>query len=75
MREQQLEQEREEAELYKNKIETHIMETESAEEEQSFKEMFPAHRNTFADLDANGNRTAEEDDVRHPFVSFGFSSF
>jgi midasin len=65
VKEKRAEKEREEAELYKYKVRSHVMQTEEEEAEAGYKEMFPDYFEQYADIEGEPEMaSAEEDDRR-----------
>jgi midasin len=65
VKEKRAEKEREEAELYKYKVRSHVIKTEEEEAEAGYKEMFPNYFEQYADIEGEPEMaSAEEDDRR-----------
>lgn len=65
VKERRAEKEREDAELYKYKVRSHVMRTEEEESEADYKEMFPDYFEQYADIEGEPEMaSAEEDDRR-----------
>lgn len=64
VKEKRAEKEREEAELYKYKVRSHVMQTEEEEAEAGYKEMFPEYFEQYADIEGEPEMASAEDDDR-----------